>query len=74
MLPSVSYACSDKRDAQGGILFAVVGAKLSEGINFADDMARGEYGPLLPESLADLTRAAVIICGASQRVDLLDLR
>lgn len=26
--------------SQGGVLFAVVDAKLSEGINFADDMAR----------------------------------
>ncbi|KAK4049090.1 ATP-dependent DNA helicase chl1 [Microbotryomycetes sp. JL221] len=35
------YAQANLGDKNGSILFAVVGAKLSEGINFADDMARG---------------------------------
>ncbi|GAA5901538.1 hypothetical protein JCM6882_006307 [Rhodosporidiobolus microsporus] len=34
------YAANNVGDSTGSILFAVVGAKLSEGINFADDMAR----------------------------------
>ncbi|TKA54307.1 hypothetical protein B0A53_03400 [Rhodotorula sp. CCFEE 5036] len=35
------YAAGNVGDKSGSVLFAVIGAKLSEGINFADDMARG---------------------------------
>ncbi|GAA5857522.1 hypothetical protein JCM8547_009318 [Rhodosporidiobolus lusitaniae] len=40
LLDSPCRFCSRLTRIQGSILFAVVGAKLSEGINFADDMAR----------------------------------